>query len=247
MNRQKSIAVFAVIAAVAMTSIGLTAMSSTSFMMLSPASQTPELVGMLGHVEYTVRDSDNFVTSYMQGDNTVVDAGKDCAGIMIFGATNQAGDCDSTTPNTYNYVAIGNVTGSVPVGNSQFIRLNSSLSESAGDANSCALSGGGEMARKLVVPTITTVANAQGTQGTVVELDTSGSPFDFGSNNATDVEQSAIFNENSATQNADGSCATTGTAGSAWSMFAIQDLNSGNGITVTDGDSLSVKWTITIG
>ncbi len=243
MNRQKSIAVFAVIAAVAMTSIGLTAMSSTSFMILSSPSRTPELVGMLGHVEYTVRDSANFVTSYMQGDNVVVDAGKDCAGSLIFGAS-VTGDCDAA--NSYQYVAIGNVTGGIGAAtHSSFRHMNTTA---AGDSESCAFNTqDGEMARKLITPTITTVANAQGSQGTVVELDTSGSPFEFGSDNATDVEQSAIFNGAITTTAADGSCEASGTAGTTWSMFSIQDLNSGAGITVTDGDSLSVKWTITIG
>ena len=32
-----------------------------------------------------------------------------------------------------------------------------------------------------------------------------------------------------------------------WNMFSRQLLNDDNGITVSDGDSLSVKWTITVG
>jgi len=259
MNRQKSIAVFAVIAAIAMTSIGLTASSNTSFMMISPASQTPELVGMLGHIEYTVRDSNNYVTSYMQGDNVVVDAGKDCAGSLIFGAA-QAGSCDTAVNSKFTYVAIGNSTGGFTGQSTQdVLHMNTTRADDGQDGNteSCYATGasgeGGEMARKLVTPSITTAAN-EAVTGTIVTLDTSGNAFEFDANNATTVQQSAIFNgavDSAKTgEPQGGSCLTSGgPAGTQddWSMFSIQDLNSGSGITVTDGDSLSVKWTITIG
>ncbi len=106
------------------------------------------------------------------------------------------------------------------------------------------------MARKLVVPTIDTIADDNGGTGTgsIVILDTSGSPFEFEANNVTTVFQSAIFNEDVTTATVLGQCQDPpGTAGANWNMFAIQELNTSTGIAVTAGDSLSVKWTITIG
>jgi len=53
--------------------------------------------------------------------------------------------------------------------------------------------------------------------------------------------QSGIFNGPEGASN--GECTTLGTT----SMFAVQDLNSDTGITVSNGDRLSVKCTITVG
>lgn len=89
MNRQRSILLFAAIAAVAMTTVGLSGVSATPLMTSSiPANQAG--MGMYGHVEYTVMDSANNVIGYMQGDNAVVDQGKDCASEMIFNVTRKS-------------------------------------------------------------------------------------------------------------------------------------------------------------
>ena len=56
--------------------------------------------------------------------------------------------------------------------------------------------------------------------------------------------QSGIFNTDNPKSATTGECSSL--AASA-SMFAIQNLNGITGITVSDGDSLSVKWTITVG
>ena len=58
---------FAVIAAIAMTTIGLSGDSTTALMVSSPSSQS-EGVGMLGHIQYTLTDSNNQVVKYVQGD-----------------------------------------------------------------------------------------------------------------------------------------------------------------------------------
>ena len=97
------------------------------------------------------------------------------------------------------------------------------------------------MARKQVTPTFTA---ATGGTGTIVVLDTSSDPFDFGAGNATgNIQQSGVFNGPEATFTANGECATLGNT----SMFSIQNLSALTGISVSDGDSLSVKWTITVG
>ena len=243
MNRQKSIAVFAAIAAVAMTTIGLTGVSAES-LMISSIPQSQEVVGILGHVEYTKMNSDGQIIAYLQSDNTVVDDGKDCTSRLLFGAAKGSSNCASGT-NTFQYVAIGNLTAGITTPDSGLTELASI------GTSKCAQSGTnqeGEMARKLVAPTIDTIADDNGGTGTgsIVILDTSGSPFEFEANNVTTVFQSGIFNAD-VTGSTLGQCTTPGAAGAQWNMFAIQELNTSTGIAVTAGDSLSVKWTITIG
>jgi len=93
---------------------------------------------------------------------------------------------------------------------------------------------------KKVTPSFT--PSVTGT-GTVVVLDTSSDPFDFSVSNSTGaIMQSGVFNGPEVATNANGECTTLGTTG----MFAVQDLNSDTGITVSNGDSLSVKWTIIV-
>jgi hypothetical protein len=101
------------------------------------------------------------------------------------------------------------------------------------------------MARKQITPTLISAAN-DGTVA-VVELDTSGSPFTFDADNATSVIDSGVFNADYGTQNDQNTCEGSNTAHTDWEMFSRQLLNGATGITVNDGDSLSVKWTITVG
>lgn len=237
MNRINTIGLFAGIFAVAMGAIALNGETATSFM-VSPVPQSQENFGMLGHVEYTVLDDLGAVKAYMQSDNVVVEDGLNCAALAIFDSADTVDSCGDGTAE-FKYIAIGNysVTAATPPESLEYLERGTSHS------NGCAVSGGtspdadesGEMSRRLVDPTFTEVGG-----DTVVELNTSD-PFTFGLSNATDVMQSGIFNAAS-TQDAQGQCSNIGSA----DAFAIQDLNGNDGITVSDGDSLSVKWTITI-
>lgn len=231
MNRFKTIGLFAGIFAIAMGAISLID-TSESFFMVSATPQSHANIGMLGHVEYTIRDSSDNIKSYMQTDNIVTLDGKDCVAKVMFDSGDTVGSCAATTE--FNYIAIGNFTaGGIPVNTVEQLDANS------GASNGCAVTGGtgeGEMSRKLIDPTF----DSSGTS-TVVTLNTDV-PFEFGPTNATTVMSSGIFNAAS-TQDALGQCTNIGTA----DMFAIQDLNGDTGIPVTDGDSLSIKWTITVG
>jgi len=136
--------------------------------------------------------------------------------------------------NEFQYIAIGNNTsGGVPV--NTLSELKSTVADS-----DCATTGdSGEMARKKVTPSFTPSIT-----GTVVVLDTLSDPFDFSVSNSTGaIMQSDVLNGPEVATNANGECTTLGTT----SMFAVQDLNSDTGITVSNEDSLSVKWTITVG
>ena len=229
MNRTKSIALFAGIFAIAMATYSLSG-SSTSSMVMASIPQTQDEMGMLGHVEYTVLDSNESVKAYLQSDNVVVRTGTDCAGERVFGSTSTS--CDSTGT-AFQYIGIGNGSQTAAA----------TLTElDASTPGTCA--GGspgaeGEQARKLVTPT--QVDNSG--SGTVVTLDVLTNTFKFDATNATTVTQSAIFNNDVSAKGATtGSCTTLGTD---WEMFSIQDL-SGGGVVVSAGDSLAVKWTITI-
>ena len=249
MNRQKSIAVFAVIAAVAMTSIGLSGVSATP-LMVSSVPQNQEGWGMLGHVEYTLMN-DGQIKGYYQSDNVVVDNGKNCVADLVFGATSTpTGDNCSSSPSQLTFIGIGNGTGASA--GASFLDVQQLTNATEADLG-CAEDGGtgtGELARRAATVTINAEADAGGTTGAKVQLITAV-PFDFVTANATIVHESAIFNGASlgdaAGDDACNEATGPGDAGVNWDMFSIQRLNPSAGITVTDGDSLSVKWTITIG
>ena len=175
---------------------------------------------------------------YMQGDNEVVNDGEDCVAEDIFGGTGTCGNSGAA----FSFIGIGN--GSSGTVNA----ANSTLADGTDDTTgTCATnSAGGDMARK---PAVVSHTAASGATGAIVELDTSTIPFAFDSSNATAVIDSGVFNNDYVTASPTNVCASSDTYGSGGStdMFARQLLNTNQGITVSDGDSLSVKWTITVG
>lgn len=235
MNRLQTIGLFAGIFAIAMGAISLND-TSESFFMVSATPQSQDNFGMLGHVEYTIRDASGVITSYMQTDNIVTDAGKDCVAKGMFDSADvTADDCDAQTAE-FNYIAIGNYTAGPPDG------TETSLDEGGSSVNGCAAFGaassnGGEMWRLPIDPDFDSTAGA-----TIITLDTVNDPFDFTASNKTIVFQSGVFNGAAA----HGSHVCSDSNKSTTDMFAIQELSGAGGITVSAGDSLSVKWTITI-
>jgi len=232
-----TIALFASVLVVAMGTITLNGISATPLMTVG-ASQTNDIVGMLGHVEYAVRDSEGFMKAYMQTDNIVVETGKDCVARLVFENSTDPGKCNNE--NEFQHIAIGNFTVTGSAVNATMTHLDDADSNNA-DCAETGSSGGAEMARKTV-----TVAfqSATGGTGTVVTLDTSvgNTAFTFDANNATTVYQSGVFDAGEAA--ASEVCSGTPPASN---LFSIQDLNADTGISVNNGDSLSVKWTITVG
>lgn len=243
MNRTLTVGMFAGIFAIAIGAIVLSGDSASTYM-VSATPKTQESMGMMGHVEYTVLDESGLVKGYMQTDNVVTEIGRQCAASALFDQDDFPEACSASTE--FQYIAIGNGTNGAGV-----LVADTSLDTGSNDADSddCADTGtgaleGGEMARKQVDPVITLSGS-----DTVVTLDTSGDPFKFGANNASNaitVLQSGIFNGDVHARDAtNGHCTDNNT--SVDDMFAIQELNGATGITVSSGDSLSVKWTITIG
>ena len=117
--------------------------------MISSIPQSQEVVGILGHVEYTKMNSDGQITGYLQSDNTVVDDGKDCTSRLLFGTGVDSSNCVGAPPGTFQYVAIGNLTAGITTPDSGLTEL-ASIGTSI-----CAQTGTnqeGEMARKLDAP-----------------------------------------------------------------------------------------------
>ncbi|EGP94712.1 hypothetical protein [Nitrosarchaeum koreense] len=232
MNRLKTIVLFAGIFGIGLGTISLSGVSATS-MMVSAAPQTQAGFDMLGHVEYKVLDDSGAIKQYLQGDNIVVIGGKDCVARHVF--ENSTGTVCPGGNNEFQYIAIGNYTSAgTPVNTLSALEL-------TGGSGCASSTVDGEMARKQVVPSFTPAVTGT---GTIVVLDTTSAPFNFGASNATGpIMQSGIFNGDNAAKDGNGQCTSLGTA----SMFSVQDLNTDTGITVSSGDSLSVKWTITVG
>ena len=207
--------------------------NSATANMISALPQSQDNVGMLGHVEYKVFDEFGSIKQYMQNDNLVVNVGKDCVARMVFD-NSTADPINCINNNTFQFIAIGNATGGAIDEDS------TTLYDGV-----CASTGvGGEMARKQVTPSFVAATGTGPGVGTIVTLDLSGDPFTFGANNATAVIDSGVFNGDEATKDGEKQCLTLGTA----EMFSVQELNGPtDGISVTSGDSLSVKWTITVG
>ena len=225
---------FAGIFAISLGAVSLSGNSATSLMISAePQIQTTE-IDMLGHVEYKVLDQTGTVKHYQQGDNIVVIGGKDCVARLVF--ENSTSTVCAAGNNEFQHIAIGNYTSVDPPVNTL------SALEVTGGTGCASTTVDGEMARKQVTPTFTPAVTGT---GTVVVLDTSSDPFDFGLSNSTgNIMQSGVFNGPEGADDAvTGECSTLGST----SMFAIQNLSTTSGISVSQGDSLSVKWTITVG
>jgi len=237
MKKTTTIVLFASIFAVAVGTLGFSGNSAA--LMVSAVPQSQDQFGMLGHVEYKVLDEFGNIKAYMQNDNEVLNGGEDCVSERAFGV----GGCNNT--NVFDFIGIGN--GSSGTVNA----INSTLADAADDTNgACATNAaiGGDMARVQVTPQVTP---ASGSTGTIVVLDTAftSTSFTFDTSNATTVIDSGVFNGDYGTPVvASRTCGGTNTSGTTWELFSRQLLTGDEvGIPVNAGDSLAVKWTITVG
>ena len=96
MNRLKTIGLFAGIFAIAMGAISLS-VTSESFFIAPTVPQSQVNLGMLGHVEYTLKDPSGNIKAYIQADNIVTEEGKDCVAQVMFDSAETVDDCGSTT------------------------------------------------------------------------------------------------------------------------------------------------------
>ena len=173
MKRTMTIGLLGAILAIAVGFISTNAISATPFLMAGNEFSPIESAYMIGHVEYTVRGADGQVKQYAQGDNLIVEKGKDCAAQMIFDNSSSTA-CTITSGTTgFNFIAIGNATGAIDGTETQL------------DAGV----GIGEIDRTLGTVTIDT----SGTN-TIATITTT-TPFAFTSIGSTTVQQSGLFDD----------------------------------------------------
>lgn len=228
MNRVTTMTVFAVIFGVSM---GILMISGVSVSPLATAAfpQAQSNSYMSGHVEFILYDENNNIKGYWQTDNIITDLGDDCTANALFEAAGSDICSGGISGTGFNYIAIGNGTLTASDG---CVGMSDTCTAAAATA-----SINGEMAKRQDSNPVLTTSGGTGATA-VIATETA---FTFDSNNATTVEASGLFDEAST---ADGSGQTTTVAGN---LFALQTLNAGSGIAVSNGDSLTVTWTITVG
>ena len=225
MNRIKTLTLLSAIFAVTIGALSYTGISATP-LFISSVQSTHDNVKALGHVEYTVMDASGLVKAYYQGDNLVVNVGDNCAADRLFNP-GSSGICTSFGTNGFQYIAIGNAT-------STFDDTNTSLGAAATTTTD------GEQARRRDSAPAFTASSTNSTSGSQIIVETP-SPFTFGASNATTVRNAALFDAAASAADANGQTTTVGTS----NMFSVQNLSPA--VTVSNGDTLNVRWTITIG
>ena len=175
MKRTMTIGLLGAVLAVAVGFISTNAISATPFLMAGNEFSPIESAYMIGHVEYTVRGADGQVKQYAQGDNLIVEKGKDCAAQMIFDNSSSTA-CTITSGTTgFNFIAIGNATGTV-IGDELQLDFDT-------------LANTGEIDR--IQGTVTIDTSGTNTIATI----TTTTPFAFTSISSTTVQQSGLFDD----------------------------------------------------
>ena len=225
MKRTMTIGLLGAVLAVAVGFISTNAISTTPFLMAGNELSPNESYFMIGHVEYTVRGTDGQIKQYSQGDNEIVQRGKDCTAQRIFNAADNTGTGTSVcafSGDGFNFIAIGNGTQSITIGSDL-----KQLFDSDGTIKGCdgTVVDACEMDRKKGTVSIDT----SGTN-TKVTITNSADPFKFNHGDSIDITESGLFDDGTldfATDN----------------LFSIKSIS---GISVTSADTLSVTWTITL-
>ncbi len=232
----KTTYVIALIAAISAVSIGAISMNGFT-VPLAIASVSPESGAMTGHVEYVLRDADGNIKSYVQADNTVVNRGDDCAIAYMFQPTSASSggtpdQCNNFNPAGFHFIGIGNGTFSNDNARTTLLTTGAATTASTGV--------GGLMAVRWDNNTAATASSSGGT--VVIATET---PFTFSTSgavtNATTVTAAGLFDNTCSTQGAATGVCTANTG--VMNMFSAQSIS----VAVSDGDSLSVTWTITVG
>lgn len=171
-----------------------------------------------GHVTTTLRDSDGNIKEYRQSDNLIVNQGENCVTKMLFGAAG-----GST-------VGTGVCTGSNSDG-FRYIQIgNSSQTVQSSDFKLGvpynATSGVPSLVPKVSTVTLT---NSSGSTAGTTAIAVLATTFTSTQAAAQTVSESGLFNSTTDSTNA---------------MFARQTFT---GITMNNGDSLTVQWTINVG
>ena len=224
MKRTYSYAVLGAIIAIAAGLIGAYGLDSISASSVSGLSTS---TNMLGHVTLLKHDADGNVIDYRQFDNLITNTGENCVAQLLFGTTATTSCAGTVTAGEFTFIAIGNQSGTPTAASEDQDDLINRLCPSGG---ACELQvtqadqGSNDGSVALTEATGTT----DGSSATVILTQVFNNTGAGGVN--VDVNESGIFN----------STATDGSGG----MFARQTFSN---VTLADGESLTVEWTIDIG
>ena len=234
---KNSIAVFAIIA-VAAVSIGITGVSANSLMTASVLPEMNTKSFMMGHLEYTLVDENGNVKTYGQTDNFITTAGDRCIAELLFEPG--SGDTSNAACNTAAFGVIGISNQTFTAGDAQSMNDEQPATGQVGimatvNATSINLSN----------PAVDT---EDGFTLVTAELSNSGHPFVFqtdgspsnSSQTSAQAELAYLLQSNCQGVETDGSC----DAVPGGDILASQSLSD---LSVSDGDSLTITWTVTIG
>jgi hypothetical protein len=186
-----------------------------------------------GHVTTIHKDAAGNILGYRQSDNLIVNGGENCALKLLFAAA--GGDasgnsvCTGTNDAGFRWIAIGNTsnaetgTPSSPV-STDYDLYNPHNSTSYGLENGLARQFGVVSSTGWTNSTTATSANAASVVMSATFTNTAGA--------ARNVNESGLFNE------------TDSSTGNTDAMFARQTFAT---ISLNNGDSLTVQWTINVG
>lgn len=169
MKRTVTIGLLGAILAVAVGFISFNAISATPFFMAVADNSSDESFSMIGHVEYAVMDSNGQVIQYIQGDNLIVDRGRDCSAQRIFNASDTSA-C-AFNGDGFNFIAIGNGTFA---GTDATTQLDNEIQRNAGEVSITSNSG-----------------------NTVVSVSTQ-TPFTFNHGGTMSITESGLFDDGTA-------------------------------------------------
>ena len=188
---------------------------------------------MLGHVTMIHTDADGNILSYQQSDNIIVDRGESCVLKQVFGIaansdivpsdslTDDCGSGITTNPGVFEHIAIGNGTDLAVEGDIALASEHNITGATHGLERTDAAST--TKAYSTQTDSARVVLSAQFTNSYAAGL-------------SYDVSESGIFNS---TETAGASSVDPDTM-----MFARQTFTP---ITLDNGESLTVEWTVDIG
>lgn len=212
--------IIALVAALAVTTGGL-GLTFTGVFDEAPskvASQNYASGFMMGHLQVETFDKDGNLKDYRQTDNAVVDDGEQCISKMLFGTTQASAGRGEYTGTS---ACTGSLTGAwdvIAIGTDSTAAADTQVILLNETSSSDGLERG--------VATTKTWTNGTGSTTTKIVMSktfTSDSPRDH------TIQESGLFN-------------STTVAGSG--MLARQTFS---GVTLSDGDSITVTWTFTVG
>ena len=231
MKRYTSLALIGVLVVGIAGFISLDAISATSFVTMKAASEIHETGQMIGHVTYELRGADGNIKHYSQLDNVIVDVGTDCAATAIFDTDDAAGICTLGVGTGFSFIAIGNSTNTLPLASVDDTALDISGDCSAGfETADCT----GAETNRLDGTVSITPADTLGTGAdTTVSIVSPAFTFNTLGPDGTVITQSGLFDSDDGGSN---------------NMFSVRDIpgQSGTGLEVTNADTLSITWTITL-